>query len=190
MTAIEHRDAALGSHPEALAAMSLSSGLGQSAVAARPVRYVITDLGTLGGSFSGSGGLNNRGEVTGISFIPGDTALRGFVWRDGHLSDVGTLGGPQAAAGDINESGQFVGWSNTTAPAPPSIFNQFRVLHPTNGGRRTNPRVSPSCRTTAGRSTSEPWVATTAPPSKKHQHAGQVVGVAEMRSTRRPRAAH
>ena len=94
-------------------ATSLPSGVSQSAPAAHTPHYVITDVGTFGGSFSGGGGLNNEGEVTGISFTPGDTAARGFLWRDGHLRDVGTLGGPQAAAGDINQSGQFSGWSNT-----------------------------------------------------------------------------
>src|SRR4051812_28306597 len=105
------------------AATSLPFGLGPPALAADAPRYVITDVGTFGGSFSGGGSVNNRGEVTGISLTPGDAA-RGFLWRDGHLRDVGTLGGPQAAAGDINDSGQFSGWSNTPDPAPPSIFNQ------------------------------------------------------------------
>jgi probable HAF family extracellular repeat protein len=110
------------------AATSLPSGVGQSAPAAGTARYAITDLGTLGGTFSGGGSVNNRGEVTGISLSPGDAAFRGFLWRDGHLRDVGTLGGPQAAAGDINESGQYSGWSNTADPAPPSIFNQDSVF--------------------------------------------------------------
>jgi probable HAF family extracellular repeat protein len=110
------------------AATSLPFGVGQQALAADTPHYTITDLGTLGGSFTDSIGLNNKGDVTGVSFSPGDTAARGFLWRDGHLRDVGTLGGPQAAATDINESGQFAGWSNTAAPAPPSIFNQASVF--------------------------------------------------------------
>jgi probable HAF family extracellular repeat protein len=110
------------------AAASLPFGLGPPALAAHTPHYVITDVGTFGGSFSGAGSLNNRGEVTGISLTAGDAAFRGFLWRDGHLRDVGTLGGPQAAAGDINELGQFSGWSNTADPAPPSIFNQDSVF--------------------------------------------------------------
>jgi probable HAF family extracellular repeat protein len=112
----------------ALAAATLPFGLGPPALAANTPHYVITDMGSFGGSFSGGGSVNNRGDVTGVSFSPGDAALRGFLWRDGHLRDVGTLGGPQAGAGDINESGQFVGASNTADPAPPSIFNQDSVF--------------------------------------------------------------
>jgi probable HAF family extracellular repeat protein len=110
------------------AATSLPFGLGPPALAAVAPHYVITDVGTFGGSFSGGGSVNNRGDVTGVSFSPGDAALRGFLWRDGHLRDVGTLGGPRAGAGDINASGQFAGASNTADPAPPSIFNQDSVF--------------------------------------------------------------
>jgi probable HAF family extracellular repeat protein len=110
------------------AATFLPFGLAPPALAAHAPRYVITDLGTLGGSFSGGASVNNRGDVTGLSLTPGDAAVRGFLWRDGHLRDVGTLGGPQSAAGEINESGQFSGWSNTADPAPPSIFNQDSVF--------------------------------------------------------------
>jgi probable HAF family extracellular repeat protein len=106
------------------AATVLPPGGGQSASAAGTTRYKVTDLGTLGGSFASGVGVNNRGEVAGVSVSPGDTALRGFIWRDGRIRDIGTLGGTQAGAGDINESGQFLGSSNTATPAPPSIFNQ------------------------------------------------------------------
>lgn len=109
-------------------AATLQSGLGQPALAAGTTRYVITDLGTLGGSFTDAGNLNERGEVTGIGASPGDTALRGFVWKGGRLTDIGTLGGTQAGAGAINNSGQFSGTSNLTVAAPPSIFNQDSVF--------------------------------------------------------------
>ena len=84
-------------------------------------RYMITDLGTLAGSDTDAGNLNDRGDVTGGVFS--ETAVRGFLWKDGRLTDIGTLGGPQGAAGPINNSGQFTGWADLTTPAPPSIFN-------------------------------------------------------------------
>ena len=37
-----------------------------------PLRYVVTDLGTLGGTFAAAEGLNNRGWVEGLSTLAGD----------------------------------------------------------------------------------------------------------------------
>ena len=91
-------------------------------------RYRVTDLGTLGGTFSGPIDMNDGGEVTGVSVAAGDTALRGFVWRRGVLSDIGTLGGPQAGGVSINSSGQVGGWSDLTTPVGPSLFNQTELF--------------------------------------------------------------
>jgi len=95
---------------------------------AADIRYRVTDLGTLGGSFSAPIDLNARGEVVGVSVPAGDTSLRGFVWMRGAMTDVGTLGGPQGAANSINASGQVGGWSDLDAPARPSIFNQTSLF--------------------------------------------------------------
>ena len=61
-------------------------------------RYRVRDLGTLGGTFSLAGGINNRGEVEGISTLPGDATEHAFVWRKGLMTDLGTLGGPNSGA--------------------------------------------------------------------------------------------
>jgi uncharacterized membrane protein len=48
-------------------------------------RYFITDLGTLGGSESFAYGINDHGEVFGLSFLAGDTAASAFSlhsWKD------------------------------------------------------------------------------------------------------------
>jgi len=67
------------------------------------------DLGTFGGSFGGVGGLNNRGQVAGFSFIAGDLATHAYIWERGVLADLGTLGGDNSAAGWINNAGQASG---------------------------------------------------------------------------------
>ncbi len=82
--------------------------------------YIVTDLGTLGGTLSVAIGLNNRGQVSGFSTLPGDTATRVFLWQDGLLTDLGTLGGPNSAAFFplINDSGEVAGVSDTSTPNP------------------------------------------------------------------------
>src|ERR1700676_2638247 len=70
-------------------------------------RYRVTDLGTLGGTFSQAFGINNKGSVVGWSFLTGDTTLHAFLWRKGLMTDLGTLGGsdtrPVSQAISINE---------------------------------------------------------------------------------------
>src|SRR5215470_6675130 len=85
-------------------------------------RYVITDLGTLGGTFSQANGINNRGWVTGFSTPPGDAVLHAFRWQNGTMTDLGTLGGPDSVTPDDNhllsERGQVVGFSETSTLDP------------------------------------------------------------------------
>ncbi len=40
----------------------------------------MTDIGTLGGNCGVVRGLNNRGQVTGLSYLPGDVITHGFRW--------------------------------------------------------------------------------------------------------------
>jgi probable HAF family extracellular repeat protein len=90
----------------------------------------ITDLGSLGGYETAAFGINNHGQITGISTntIPdpycflGTAQLRAFLWDDGQMQDLGTLGGNCAqiglidtTLGAINERGQIVGASTTSS---------------------------------------------------------------------------
>jgi probable HAF family extracellular repeat protein len=86
-------------------------------------QYSVTFLGTLGGTFSEPFGMNNKGEVNGISTLPGDGSQHAFLWRDGVMTDLETLGGPNSN-GDFgvpfgpNERGEVVGGSETSSPDP------------------------------------------------------------------------
>ena len=84
--------------------------------------YTITDLGTLGGTFSQANGINNRGWVTGFSTPPGDAVLHAFRWQNGVMTDLDTLGGPNSATPDdnhlISERGVVVGLSDSSIPDP------------------------------------------------------------------------
>lgn len=65
--------------------------------------YVATDLGTLGGTYSGATSVNDRGQVVGVSETASG-AHHGFLWEDGAMTDLGTM-----APAAINRRGQIVG---------------------------------------------------------------------------------
>ena len=97
----------------------LCTCLASVAWAQGPPRYKVTDLGTLGGTYSLAGGLSNSGWVEGYSTVPGDTAEHAVLWRKGVITDLGTLGGPSSdAAYRPNNSGNAGGGSDTTTPDP------------------------------------------------------------------------
>jgi probable HAF family extracellular repeat protein len=73
---------------------------------------MLTDLGTLGGSFAGAGWINNAGEVVGGSFTTNDDSFHATLWRQGKITDLGTLPGDCGSdAWAINSKGQIVGQS-------------------------------------------------------------------------------
>jgi probable HAF family extracellular repeat protein len=75
---------------------------------------VPTDLGTLGGSWSTAVGLNDAGQVVGISGTTRDVESHAFSWTaDGGIVDLGTLGGTTSEAVAVSEAGQVVGTSST-----------------------------------------------------------------------------
>jgi len=86
-------------------------------------QYAIFDLGTLGGSQSQANGINNAGQVVGVSLSPSGQ-FKAFLWTaSGGMRDLGTLYGFHSAASGINESGQVVGLV-TTGPE----FYPFRTF--------------------------------------------------------------
>jgi probable HAF family extracellular repeat protein len=67
--------------------------------------YKITDLGTLGGTYSYSYAINQAGVISGGAATPDQTdgiATTGFVWSHGHMTSLGDLGGA-ACRGCISE---------------------------------------------------------------------------------------
>jgi probable HAF family extracellular repeat protein len=91
----------------------------------------IIDLGTLGANSLGSNsqafGINNNGQVVGLTSASGFTSDRAFLWQNGVMTDLGSLGTPSTAvtavAQSINDNGQIVGVSKT-----PSDPNWHAVL--------------------------------------------------------------
>jgi len=69
----------------------------------------MTDLGTLGGTFSIAIDVNNRGQATGEASIAGDSQYHAFLYSGGIMTDLGGLGGTFAFGTNINSSGQVVG---------------------------------------------------------------------------------
>ena len=63
--------------------------------AQKQIHYTVTDLGTLGGTFSQAWGINNNGSIVGFATRTGDTALHAFLWRKGVMTDLGTLAGTE-----------------------------------------------------------------------------------------------
>jgi probable HAF family extracellular repeat protein len=71
-------------------------------------------LGTFGGTCGFPNAINNRGEIVGLSYLPGDLSERPFLWtRKFGIRDLGTLGGTHGRADAINDAGEVVGTAAT-----------------------------------------------------------------------------
>jgi len=69
------------------------------------------DIGTLGVPDAFALVINNRGQVTGISYET-SLAIAPFVWERGEIRNLGNLGGTSGYPTWINNRGQNVGFSN------------------------------------------------------------------------------
>jgi probable HAF family extracellular repeat protein len=119
-------------NPILVVAVTLSAALAASACLAaqqqkpKPPRYIVTDLGTLGGPGTNSVGLGigNAGWVAGSGNLTTGGPQHAFLWYGGHhLTDLGTLGGPACpacnseAGGSPNLNGEAAIISDTSKPA-------------------------------------------------------------------------
>jgi probable HAF family extracellular repeat protein len=100
--------------------------LGRSALAQS--NYTVTDLGTLGGSYSQSTGINASGQVVGDS-ITASGASHAFIISSPYsvMTDLGTLGGTKSYGSRINASGQVTGWSYITGD---NFYRAFLISPP------------------------------------------------------------
>jgi probable HAF family extracellular repeat protein len=76
----------------------------------------MTDLGNLGGTVSFGQCVNNRGEVIGRSYLPGDQVFHAFRWHSGKMKDLGTLRGDNSEAIWINDAGEIAGSADLPTP--------------------------------------------------------------------------
>jgi probable HAF family extracellular repeat protein len=88
----------------------------------------LEDLGTLrGGEFSWAEGINNLGQIAGVSEngqndpVSGNPEFHAVLWQNDQIIDLGTLGGNSSFAGSINNHGQVLGVSLNDVPDPFSI---------------------------------------------------------------------
>ena len=94
-------------------AISASSGVFTQSSDQSSETYTITDLGTLGGTYSFARDINASGQVVGWAWTTGNTVWHAFLWQSGAMTDLGTLGGATSTASSINDSGQVLGSSET-----------------------------------------------------------------------------
>src|SRR5215470_16994801 len=102
-------------------------------------RYLVFELGTLGGIVNGASAINNRGWVMGAANLPGETSEHATLWIYGKTHDLGTLGGPNSAVpwpAVKNESGLIVGVSDTADDNPlHEIWSCALAFFPTASGK-------------------------------------------------------
>ena len=87
--------------------------------AAPPPKYKVTDLGTLGGTFSQAYVINNAGVIGGLASAK-DGTQHAVLWRDGNIKDISTpgLGNLNSSVFGLNEKGQVSIQGETAAKDP------------------------------------------------------------------------
>lgn len=106
-----------------LALLLIAAGAAAQASNTKLPHYTITDIGTFGGTYSYSYGINEAGVVAGGAANAAQTdgiAQKGFLWDGSHLTNVGTIGGCSdcsSAAGGPNLGGVSAVESETAHPA-------------------------------------------------------------------------
>lgn len=92
----------------------------------------LTDMGSLGGAYTYASGLNNNGQIVGVSktgatqadFDAGRAVEEAFLYENGQMRGLGTIAGPYSFARAINDLGQVVGDSSTT-PTGAGVTHAF-----------------------------------------------------------------
>lgn len=96
---------------------------------AKEVRYHYIDLGTLSGDFSWSNGINNRGQVVGVSQTDLG-ALRAFVWTRNEMRELESGESDyMSMAWSLNDRGQAVGFATGSDNRMRAILWDYAGLH-------------------------------------------------------------
>ncbi len=96
--------------------------MGLASIAGAQTSYSYTDLGTLGGTMSQANGVNDAGQMVGISSLA-NGQQHGFYWSgSGAIVDIGTLGGTGSYASEINNGGDIVGSASLASGANRAIY--------------------------------------------------------------------
>jgi probable HAF family extracellular repeat protein len=94
---------------------------------------VMRDLGTLGGDSAQAFFVNERGQVSGVSYtnsapspLTGIPIQDPYLWENGTMLDIGALGGTFGVPNAMNNRGQVVGQSNLAGDANfhPFLWNK------------------------------------------------------------------
>jgi probable HAF family extracellular repeat protein len=96
---------------------------------AHKARYRYIDLGTLGGRYSWGNGINNWGQVAGVSETQ-NGEYRGFLWNGKKMKDLGVLDKDVfSGVWSINDRGQAVGFSVGSDNLLRAVFWDREGLH-------------------------------------------------------------
>lgn len=95
-----------------LFAFALFAGSSLHSLTAGAQQYAMSDLGTLGGTYSGGYGINTAGQVVGASYTAKDASLRPFLDGNRGMLDLGTLGGIIGYGYGVNYAGHATGYSD------------------------------------------------------------------------------
>lgn len=99
---------------------------------ASAIDYSLIDLGTLGGTQSIAYGINNIGQITGVSNTLGNAQDHAFMWSNGIMSDLGVGNGGSFSWGKgINDSGQIaVTTNNSSGYSSVALWNGVALTEP------------------------------------------------------------
>lgn len=92
----------------AIVAVLFAFGAGGETLAAATAKYTITDLGTLGGSYSQAFAINASGQIVGVAGTPSGSG-HAFLYSGGVMFDL-NLPGTSGTARAINVAGQIAGY--------------------------------------------------------------------------------
>lgn len=131
------------------------------------------DLGSLGGNRSDAYGINNRGDVVGLSRLDNTTYNRAFLWSKGKMRNLGTLSNTEGCSpypsyifgASVNNKRQIVGpseycaflWEKGTMRAissdwsdPRDINDRGQIVGNGNDGKATLWNLSDGTRKSLG----------------------------------------